>query len=44
MAAQVPASFLYVPVYTTLFQPNVANPDTLPQQTDDWMLNSYIKK
>ena len=44
MAAQVPASFLYVPVYSYLWNPKFANPYTLPQQTDDWMLKMYVKK
>ncbi len=44
MAAQVPASFLYVPVQTYLANAKLANPYTLPQQTDDWMLNTYLKK
>lgn len=44
MAAQVPASFLYVPVNTSLYNPKIVNPATLPEQTDDWMLNAYIKK
>ncbi|MGH2387842.1 MAG: ABC transporter substrate-binding protein, partial [Chloroflexota bacterium] len=44
MAAQVPASFLFVPVYSYLWNPKFANPFTLPQQTDDWMLKMYVKK
>jgi peptide/nickel transport system substrate-binding protein/oligopeptide transport system substrate-binding protein len=44
MAAQVPASFLFVPVYSYLWSPKFANPFTLPQQTDDWMLKMYVKK
>jgi peptide/nickel transport system substrate-binding protein/oligopeptide transport system substrate-binding protein len=44
MAAQVPASFLFVPVYSFLWNPKFANPFTLPQQTDDWMLKMYVKK
>ena len=35
MAAQVPASFLFVPEYSVLWNPKMANPSTLPQQTDD---------
>jgi len=41
---QVPASFLFVPVYSVLWNPKLANPYTLPQQTDDWMLKMYVKK
>jgi ABC-type transport system substrate-binding protein len=44
MAAQVPASFLYVPVYSDLWNPKIVNPYTLPQQTDDYMLKMYFKK
>ena len=44
MAAQVPASFLFVPVYSYLWSPKFANPFTFPQQTDDWMLKMYVKK
>jgi oligopeptide transport system substrate-binding protein len=44
MAAQVPASFLFVPVYSALWSSKFANPPTLPQQTDDWMLKMYVKK
>jgi ABC-type transport system substrate-binding protein len=44
MAAQVPASFLFVPVYSYLWNAKFANPFTFPQQTDDWMLKMYVKK
>lgn len=44
MADQVPASFLFVPIYSFLWNPKFAHPYTLPQQTDDWMLKMYIKK
>jgi oligopeptide transport system substrate-binding protein len=44
LAAQVPASFLFVPVYSYLVNPKLAHPYTLPQQTDDWMLKMYFKK
>ena len=44
LAAQVPASFLFVPVYSYLWNPKYANAFTLPQQTDDWMLKMYVKK
>jgi oligopeptide transport system substrate-binding protein len=43
MAAQVPASFLYVPEYSFLVNPKLVNYPTLPQQTDDWMLKAYFK-
>ncbi|MDB5057800.1 MAG: putative binding protein YgiS [Chloroflexi bacterium] len=44
LADQVPASFLFTPVYHFLWNPKIANPPTLPQLTDDWMLNSYVMK
>ncbi|HVC82726.1 MAG TPA: peptide ABC transporter substrate-binding protein [Chloroflexota bacterium] len=44
MAAQVPASFLFVPIYHDLWNAKFVNPYTLPQQTDDWMLKMYVKK
>jgi peptide/nickel transport system substrate-binding protein/oligopeptide transport system substrate-binding protein len=44
MAAQVPASFLFVPEYSFIVNPKLVNYPTLPQQTDDWMLNAYIKQ
>ena len=44
LADQVPASFLFVPVYSFLVNPKLAHYPTLPQQTDDWMLKTYIKR
>jgi len=44
MAAQVPASYMYTPSYSLLNNPKMANPPTLPQQTDDWMLKAYLRK
>ncbi len=44
LADQVPASFLFVPVYSYLWNPKLAHPFTLPQQTDDWMLKMYVRK
>jgi oligopeptide transport system substrate-binding protein len=44
MAAQVPASFLFVPEYSAIVNPKLVNYPTLPQQTDDWMLNAYFKQ
>jgi peptide/nickel transport system substrate-binding protein/oligopeptide transport system substrate-binding protein len=44
LADQVPASFLYVPVYSYLWNPKFAHPFRLPQQTDDWMLKMYVRK
>ncbi len=44
LADQVPASFLFVPQYSFLWNPKIANPPTFPVLTDDWMLNTYVKK
>jgi len=44
LAAQTPASFLFVPQYNFLWNPKIANPLLLPTLTDDWMLNTYVRK
>jgi oligopeptide transport system substrate-binding protein len=44
LADQVPASFLFVPQYSFLWNPKIANPPTVPELTDDWMLTCYVKK
>jgi oligopeptide transport system substrate-binding protein len=44
LAAQVPASFLFVPEYSILWNGKMANPSTLPQQTDDQYLKMYVRK
>jgi len=44
LAAQTPASFLFVPQYNFLWNPKIANPPLLPTLTDDWMLNTYVRK
>jgi ABC-type transport system substrate-binding protein len=44
LAAQVPASFLFVPEYSVLWNAKMANPSTLPQQTDDQYLKMYVRK
>jgi oligopeptide transport system substrate-binding protein len=44
LADQVPASFLFVPQYSFLWNPKIANPPTVPELTDDWMLNCYVKR
>ena len=43
LADQVPASFLFVPQYSFLWNPKIANPPTVPELTDDWMLTCYVK-
>ena len=44
LADQVPASFFFVPVFSSLWNPKLANPPTLPQLTDDYYLKMYVRK